>query len=164
MIRIQDRPQSLAILGRGTQIRGPRLRLVAVEQIGPIAEGPTLCGPNCAGDLLRTYFVRKDREHFVALHLESAHRVASMDVVSVGTLNSALVHPREVFKAAILASAAAIICAHNHPSGNVSPSPEDRATFDLLSGAGRLLKIPLLDFLIVGEERTWSAVEHGRWS
>lgn len=141
----------------------PRLRLVAVECTGTTAEGPSIGSPADAHVALKRYFAHKDREHLVVLHLDAAHRVVSAEVVSVGTLNSSLVHAREVFKAAILANAAAIICAHNHPSGELTPSREDRSTFESLRGAGKLLGIPVLDFLIVAGDSTWSAVDHGHW-
>jgi DNA repair protein RadC len=76
-------------------------------------------------------------------------------------LTASLVHPREVFKGAILANAACIICAHNHPSGQVVPSAEDRAVLERLKSAAELLGIPLLDFLIVSKDAYWASSEHG---
>jgi DNA repair protein RadC len=113
---------------------------------------------------LKAYLWCKDREHFVVLHLDGAHRVVSAEVVSVGVLSAALVHPREVFKSAILANSAAIICAHNHPSGDLEPSDEDRRTFEKLSAAAELMGIPLLDFLIVARDSHWSATGGLGWS
>ena len=75
---------------------------------------------------------------------------------------ASLVHPREVFKGAFLANAAAIICAHNHPSGDLTPSHEDKALSDRLREAGQMLGVPLLDFLIVSDTDSWSGREH--WS
>ena len=139
----------------------PRVRLVTVEQSREPAEGETIRTPATASRYAMELLSGKDREHFVAMHLDSRHRVVSAEVVSVGTLSSSLVHPREVFKGAILANSAAIICVHNHPSGDVSPSQEDRALLKRLKEAGQLLGIPLLDFLIVCESDHWSASEHG---
>ena len=141
----------------------PRLRLVTVEQVSAVAEGPTLSTPSEVRTELHRYFEFKDREHFVVLHLDGAHRVTTFEVVSVGILNATQVHPREVFKSAILANAAAIICAHNHPSGNLTPSAEDRRVFERLTAAGELLGIRLLDFVIVAGAEYWSAEEHGTW-
>ena len=140
--------------------RSPRVRLVTVIQDARVAEGVAIKTPQAACRQVREMLADKDREHFVALHLDGKHRVVSAEVVSVGTLTSSLVHPREVFKGAILANSAAIICAHNHPSGDVQPSVEDRQVFDRLKEAGELLGISLLDFLIVSEEDMWSASEH----
>jgi len=94
-----------------------------------------------------------DRECFYALHLDSRHRVISCEEVSRGTVCSAPVHPREVYKGAILSNATAIIAAHNHPSGDPTPSADDRAITDRLYQAGDLLGIPLLDHVIIGDGR-----------
>ncbi len=74
----------------------------------------------------------------------------SGEIAAVGHLTAALVHPREIYKGAILQNAAAIICGHNHPSGDLRPSPEDTAIQDRLRSAGQILGVELLDFLIVG--------------
>lgn len=141
------------------QATPPRIRLVTVEQRWTIAEAPRVSGPYEASDVLIPYFEGKDREHFVVLHLDSAHRPLSVEVVSVGSLNQSIVHPREVFKGALLANAQAIIAAHNHPSGNLDPSDADRRAFDQLTSAGELLGIKVLDFLIVSGPRFRSLVD-----
>jgi len=141
----------------------PRVRLVAVEQFDRVAEGPPLRAPSEVRDALRSFFEFKDREMFVVLHLDASNRVTTAEVVTVGILNASLVHPREVFKAAILANAAAIICAHNHPSGELKPSEEDRRVFENLRAAGDLLRIRLLDFVIVGGNGYWSALNDPSW-
>ncbi len=138
----------------------PRLRLVTIEQVGAIAEAYTVRAPQDAAEAVQALIGAKDREHFIVLHLDAAHRVVSAETVSIGTVSSAFVHPREVFKAAILSNASAIICAHNHPSGNLVPSMLDRDIFDRLTEAGKLLGIPLIDFLIVSSNDSWSASEH----
>lgn len=92
------------------------------------------------------------REHFVVFYLDSASREVRRDVVSVGTLNESLVHPREVFESAIRENAAHIIVSHNHPSGNLEPSEEDRRITEKLAAAGDLLGIKLLDHVIVTKE------------
>lgn len=139
----------------------PRVRLVTVEQLRAAVDGPAIRMPSAAARYAQSVLAGKDREHFLALHLDSRHRVVSVEIVSMGTLSSSLVHPREVFKAAFLANAAAIICAHNHPSGDVAPSQEDRALLRRLEEAGQLLGVPVLDFLIVSEDAHWSASEQG---
>jgi DNA repair protein RadC len=90
-----------------------------------------------------------DREYFVALLVDGKNRISGLHVVSEGTLNQSLVHPREVYKAAILANSAAIILAHNHPTGDVTPSKEDREITRRLKEAGDLLGIRVLDHIIV---------------
>jgi DNA repair protein RadC len=104
-----------------------------------------------AAALLRPCFEGLDREQFVVCGLDAKHRVIGINVVSIGTLTLSLVHPREVFKALILMNAAAWLCAHNHPSGDVTPSQEDRALTKRLREASELLGITLLDHLILGE-------------
>jgi DNA repair protein RadC len=102
-----------------------------------------------------------DREHFLTLVLDGKNRVLGFEIVSVGTLTASLVHPREVFKAAILANAAAIIVAHNHPSGDPTPSAEDRAITQRLKDAGELLGIRLLDHVILGDPGYYSFADSG---
>lgn len=102
---------------------------------------------------------RKDREHFVALHLDARNGLIGVEAVSVGTLTAALVHPREVFKAALLCNSAGIIVAHNHPSGDSTPSSEDRETTKRLSRAGEIMGIPLLDHLIIASGSYFSFKE-----
>jgi DNA repair protein RadC len=93
----------------------------------------------------------RDRETFVAIHLDSKLRVLSAEVVAIGTLSATLVHPREVFKGALLSNAASIVVAHNHPSGDPTPSPEDLALTQTLIRAGELLGVAVHDHLIIGE-------------
>jgi DNA repair protein RadC len=102
--------------------------------------------------LLRRYLEHEDREHFVTLMLDVKNQVIGIHTVSIGNLNSAIVSPREVFKAAILANAASIILGHNHPSGDTTPSPEDIQVTEVLHHAGTLLHIDVLDHVIIGEE------------
>ena len=94
-----------------------------------------------------------DRETFCALHLNAKGKPLSMSVVSIGELNSTLVHPREVFKASILSNASAVIFMHNHPSGELSPSEEDKKATKRLEMAGQILGIPVVDHIIVGENK-----------
>lgn len=111
--------------------------------------------------ILRPYFADLDREHFVVLLLNAKNRMLGFDVVSVGTVTASLVHPREVFKAAILANATAIILAHNHPSGDPRPSAEDLAITKRLRDAGDLMGIRVMDHVIFGDDAHYSLVDHG---
>jgi DNA repair protein RadC len=110
--------------------------------------------------LLRPCFEGLDREHFLVCGLDAKHRIIGINIVSVGSLTMAIVHPREVFKALILMNAAAFICAHNHPSSNPTPSPEDRVLTQRLRQGADLLGITLLDHVILGEERHFSFADH----
>ena len=93
------------------------------------------------------------KEHFIAVFLDSKNKIIKDEVISIGTLNSSLVHPREVFKEAIKNSAASIILVHNHPSGNVEPSDEDHRVNKVLIETGNLVGIKVLDHLIVGDKK-----------
>ena len=100
------------------------------------------------------------KEYFLSLHLDGKNRINAIDVVSIGSLNQSIVHPREVFKTALLTSAAAIILIHNHPSGDPTCSREDREITRRLKEAGDLLGIRVLDHIIVGDSYL-SFVEQG---
>ena len=103
-----------------------------------------------AGRLLRNYLAGADREHFVVVMVDKKNQVIGINTVSIGSLDSAIVHPREVYKPAILANAAALILGHNHPSGHPAPSTEDLALTTRLVHAGKLLGIHVLDHVILG--------------
>lgn len=130
----------------------PRIRLLTTELVNRVGEGSEqLNGPETAGNFLCDLIGRKDREYFVAVHLNARHQVVSAETVAIGSLTGALVHPREVYKAAILNNAAAIICGHNHPAGDLTPSREDTAIYERLEHSGNILGINLLDFFIVND-------------
>jgi DNA repair protein RadC len=96
-------------------------------------------------------FLRHEtKEYFFTIHLDGKNRICCVDEVSVGSLNQSIVHPREVFKTALLSSAAAIILLHNHPSGDPTPSKEDLEITRRINEAGDLLCVKLLDHIIVG--------------
>ena len=111
-------------------------------------------------DLLREYAARK-QEHFIVLTLDGASHLIERRVVSVGTLNQSLVHPREVFADAVTDRAAGVIVAHNHPGGQLSPSREDIGVTQRLKEAGKLLGIELLDHVILTREGFLSLREEG---
>jgi DNA repair protein RadC len=122
---------------------------------------PRIEGPADLYQLLKPLLAFEDREHFYAVLLSTKNHVLGIELVSVGSLSASIVHPREVFKRAIVASAAAIIVAHNHPSGDVTPSPEDAEFTRRLARAGELLGIRLLDHIVVGESSYASLRELG---
>jgi len=97
-----------------------------------------------------------DKEHFMILHLNTRNRIIKDEIVSIGTLNSFIIHPREVFKSAIKESSNAIILVHNHPSGDTEPSEEDNEITKLLFKAGELLSIKVLDHVIIGNDKYYS--------
>lgn len=99
------------------------------------------------------------RERFVVFWLSSANNVTGFEIISEGTLNTSLVHPREVFRGAIVASCANIIIAHNHPSGNPEPSKEDISITQKLVDAGKLIEISVFDHIIFTDDAYTSFVE-----
>ena len=115
------------------------------------------------GDVLPVIerFADRTQEHFLCVSLNGAHEVIQVHVVSVGLVNRTIVHPREVFAEAITKRAASIIVAHNHPSGNVDPSYEDRQVTHRLTEAGEMLGIPVLDHIVFSDDGYYSFAEHG---
>lgn len=103
----------------------------------------------------------KKKEHFVAIYLDTRNSEIAREVISVGTLNSSLVHPREVFEPAIRYVAHSVIVAHNHPSGDLTPSHEDVLLTKKLVDAGKLLDIRVLDHVILGQKGFFSFKEKG---
>jgi DNA repair protein RadC len=119
--------------------------------------------PRDVFELMKPYAEREVIECFWILPLDSQHRLSSGApiVITRGILNSSLVHPREVFAAAIVSSAAAVILCHNHPSGDPTPSVDDRVVTEQLVAGGKLLDIPVQDHVIIGSGRYVSFAEQG---
>jgi DNA repair protein RadC len=105
---------------------------------------------------LKENISKLDREYFFVIHLDTKGKIISVEIVSIGNLNSTVVHPREVFKTAILNNTHAIILAHNHPSGDPSPSKEDLAITERLISSGELLGIEVKDHVILGKDLYFS--------
>lgn len=125
------------------------IREVAVRYVGRSARIATsIRRPLEVVEFLRRVVRDDAREHFVALYLDGRHRPIAHQIVSIGTASASLVHPREVYQPAILVGACAVIVAHNHPSGDPSPSREDREITRRLAQAGALLGISLLDSVV----------------
>jgi DNA repair protein RadC len=117
--------------------------------------------PEDVRSLLLERLRHEEREHFFTVLLNTKNHCLGIEEVSVGSLNSSIVHPREVFRAAIRRSAAALIIAHNHPSGDCTPSREDMEVTRRLTEAGRLLGIDVLDHVIFGDGVILSFKEKG---
>jgi DNA repair protein RadC len=112
---------------------------------------PMISSPADVDGLLRGRIANLDRENFVVVLLNTKNEVLESPTVSVGTLSSTLVHPREVFRPAIRASAASVVLAHNHPSGKMEPSREDREVTSRIGEAAKILGIEVLDHVILGD-------------
>lgn len=102
---------------------------------------------------------REKEEHFVMLSLDSRYNLIRVSEISLGSINASVVHPREVFKEAIKASAAQIVVAHNHPSGNPEPSPEDIALTRRLDDTARVIGIEMIDHIIVTSDNFYSFID-----
>jgi DNA repair protein RadC len=143
----------LAIRGMG---KARAAQLLAAAELGrrlwPDGDAmPLIRGPDNVYELTRD--IRgMNREHFVGFYLNSRNQVLRREIISIGSLNASIVHPREVFLPAVAMSAASIILAHNHPSGDPTPSEEDLAITRRLADAGRLLGIELLDHVVVARD------------
>lgn len=147
----------------GSRVR-EGVRLIAAALDGSrraLPPGPAVRSAADVAALLGPAMRAGQQEAFVAVLLDVKQRVVATTLVSLGTLDCSLVHPRDLFRPALRASAASVILAHNHPSGNPEPSPEDLAPTRRLADAGRLLGIPVADHVIVGDGRYVSLAERG---
>lgn len=127
----------------------------------PKNSNPSILSPTDAYDLIRHQLEFLNKEHFMVLLLNTKNRVISVETISIGSLNSSIVHPREIFNPAIRKSAAAIILAHNHPSGDPTPSREDVEVTKRIVEAGDIIGIKVLDHIIVGDGSYLSFKEQG---
>jgi DNA repair protein RadC len=122
---------------------------------------PALSSPRAVWRHLALELRDRERERFLALCLNTRNELIREVVISVGSLNASIVHPREVFKPALACSAAGLVIAHNHPSGDPAPSREDREVTRAISEAGRILDIPLHDHVIIGADSYFSFKDSG---
>ena len=126
-----------------------------------VEDRPVILSGAEAYAILKDWFLDHDRDEFVILMLNNKNRVIGINSVSVGNLSASLVHPREVFKPLILHNAAAVILAHNHPSGDPAPSVQDRQITTRLKEIGEVMGIRVLDHIVVGEGRYYSFLDQG---
>ena len=153
------RRSTLALLPVPTYL--PRYRVCLVPESRPPAPAVLIQNSASAAEALRPLFAGLDREQFLVCALDAKHAILGVNVVSVGSLTLSIVHPREVMKPLILLNAGAWLCAHNHPSGDPTPSAEDRELTKRLREVGDLVGIKLLDHLIFGEARVFSFADQG---
>ena len=125
------------------------------------AKREVIHGPEDVAAYAMPHLRDERKEHFMALLLNMKNHVLSLQTISVGSLNASIVHPREVFQAAIEHAAAGLVLIHNHPSGDPTPSPEDIAVTERLVQAGKIMDIPVLDHVIVGDNKYISLKEKG---
>ncbi len=130
----------------------PEQRFQVVREKTFKTENKQISSSDDAKSLFQEWFDEKgyDKEVFVAATLNTKNVVTAIQIVTMGTLDASLVHPREVFRLAIHNNASSVIIAHNHPSGNPTPSREDIAVTDRIKEAGKIIGINLLDHIVVG--------------
>ncbi|RQN09840.1 DNA repair protein RadC [Clostridium butyricum] len=121
-----------------------------------------ITSPKDAVELIRIVLKDSDREKLVVCCLNTKNEPTSISIISIGSLNSSIVHPREVFKTAILSNSASIIMAHNHPSGDIKPSKEDINVTERIRESGKIIGIEMIDHMIIGgDDKYMSFKEEG---
>lgn len=141
-----------------------RINIVSIKMVKEssfLYQTRTISSPKDAYEMIKDQLEGLDREQFIVACLNTKNEPTNISVVAVGTLNKAIVHPREVFKTAILSNAASIMAFHNHPSGETTPSQQDIQLTNRLYEAGELIGIKLLDHLIIGDGTFTSLKEKG---
>ncbi len=142
-------------------------RILAALELGKrlacasAVESACISSPDAGAQYLMGRLRSETHERFLVLLLNTKNHVIQTEQIAEGSLNSAVVHPREVFAPAITAHAAAILVAHNHPSGDPTPSREDRNLTRVLAKTGEIMGIPVLDHLVIGDGVYYSFKEHG---
>ena len=142
------------------QIYGLNVRIQLIRDDENV-QAPKIKKPEDVYELVR-HSKDSDREQFLTICLDTRNNVLSIEITSIGTLTANLVHPREVFKTAVLQNAAGIIIAHNHPSGDATPSEDDIKITKNLFEASKIMDIQLLDHLVVGNGIYKSLKEMGK--
>jgi DNA repair protein RadC len=132
-----------------------RVNIVTIKMIKEnsiLYKNRQISSPQEAVNLVRDFLENSDREQLIVCCLDTKNQPTIINTVSIGSLNSSIVHPREVFKTAILGNSASIIIFHNHPSGDPTPSKEDVNITKRLSESGKILGINLIDHIILGDK------------
>jgi DNA repair protein RadC len=123
---------------------------------------PKISGMDDVVQIVKPMIADSNKEFFMALYLNTKNGVLKQEVISIGSLNANIIHPREIFKTACMISASSIIVAHNHPSGDPTPSREDIEITKKLHEAGKMMGIELLDHVIIGHDRNYGFKESGQ--
>ncbi len=141
------------ILEGATWYKVPEYKVMLVRDNKKIETDTSFIkSPDDVNKIMQSYLSGVDREHFCIVLLNRKNGIIGINTVSVGDLSSSIVHPREVFKPAIVAGAGAIILAHNHPSGDPTPSSNDIKVTKRLKEVGDILGIPVLDHIVIGDD------------
>lgn len=147
-------------MGKGAK----RVNIVSVKLVKEssiLYQKRSIRSPQDGYEFIKEFLEDKDREYFIVVSLDTKNQPTNINITSIGTLNSALIHPREIYKVAIVGNACSIMCFHNHPSGEATESREDVEVTKRLVESGRILGIDLLDHIIVGDGTYTSLKEKG---
>jgi len=148
-------------IAKASQIKAAFELASRLEEYSEVSEKPIVKTPENVVDLVKGGLKGKKREHFLVISLDTRSRLIKVSEISVGSLDASIVHPREVFKEAISASAASVVFVHNHPSGDPTASKDDIKLTKRLVEAGELLGIEVLDHLIIGDKSHLSLKREG---
>ena len=149
---ILQAPRSIYGIGSKKQLKIYALKEITQRLLNANARKPNrISTPQDIANILMPKFRYEVKEHFIIIVLDTKNQVVAMPTISVGTLNTSLVHPREVFNEALKYPTSSIILAHNHPSGDSSPSTEDINITNRLVKCGKILDIEVLDHIIIGD-------------
>ena len=161
---ILQAPRSIYGIGSKKQLKIYALKEITQRLLNANARKPNrISTPQDIADILMPKFRYEVKEHFIIIVLDTKNQVVAMPTISVGTLNTSLVHPREVFNEALKYPTSSIILAHNHPSGTTMPSPEDIQTTKRLKEVAELLGIGFYDHLIVTADDYRSILSSAEW-
>ncbi len=133
------------------------VHLIKEKRVGYWEE--KLEAPKAAVTIALNLLKSADREHFLVMFIDVKQKINGVQIVSIGTIDTVIAMPREIFKGAILSNASGIICVHNHPSGDITPSPADKKIYEKLAKAGEILSIPVLDFIVINSEGSYFSFE-----
>ena len=148
-------------VSRNPMIQVPKYRVTLVQEGELEVRSRLVSGPSDTYEFLGPITRDLDREAFFAVYLNQKNLIIGVNMVSLGGLSLTVVEPREVMKPAVIVNAAKFICLHNHPSGDPTPSRADRLMIYRMAATGEIMGIDMLDFVISGESRYWSAAESG---
>jgi DNA repair protein RadC len=159
--RIEELSQIKGIgLAKAAQIKAC-FELGRREQLEPELKNFDIKDPEAVVKVIRASIKDKAKEHFKLILLNPRNKIIGISTISIGTLNASLVHPREVFKDAIMHSAASVVLAHNHPSGDPEPSEDDLKITKKMVESGKILGIEVLDHIVIGKDNFCSFKERG---
>ncbi|MBU3097674.1 JAB domain-containing protein [Clostridium sp. DSM 17811] len=144
------------------KIPAKRVSIVSIKMVcesSILYAGRRINSPSEGAELARGFLENCDREELILICLNNKNEPISVSTISIGSLNASIVHPREVFKVAILSNSASVILAHNHPSGDTTPSSEDVSITKRLVEAGKIIGIPIIDHIVIGKEFSYCSLK-----